>query len=251
MAKQSTISDGIRQLPSGKFQARYKAPDGSRRSLGSFDTPKAAQRALTLKEEEIEQHTWLDDRKAATPFYQFAWVVFAHKERALKRSTVINHKSILNRILIPAFGHLALQDIRPHAVETWHSGYRGGPVQRQHAYARLSNYLNHAVRWEYIRANPCQVPGGFSDPSAERPAWGVEDFRKALLAASPEFKPVLLTAFSGHLRAGEVMGLNIGDFDPETAILTVSRSLSNAEGLKETRGDQAGLPDGPGGRRTS
>jgi len=221
----------VRALPSGKFQARYIAPDGTRRTLGSFLTAKDAARAIALKEAEIQNHDWLDERKSEVTFRAFAETVFEHKWHTLKGATVNNHRSLLNRQLLPLFGHKRLCDLNPMAIDQWFNS-QARTVNRKHAYSLLHNYLGHAVKWGYIKANPCMVDGGFSDPSEPRPAFGLEDFRKVLVASERPFRDILLVTFSGHLRASEVIGLNVGDFDPQTGVLTVSRSFSQADGLK-------------------
>lgn len=49
----------VRQLPSGRWQARYWAPDGSRRKAPeTFDTKTDAQTWLTLTQADIERNHW-------------------------------------------------------------------------------------------------------------------------------------------------------------------------------------------------
>ncbi|WP_084130324.1 tyrosine-type recombinase/integrase [Demequina sp. NBRC 110055] len=227
----TTLPEGIRKLPSGRFQARYKAPDGTRRTLGSYATVKEAQKELILKEAEIEQSRWIDDRKADVAFGEFAWDVFGHKERTLKASTVTAHRSLLNRELLPVFGTMKLKDVTPYEVEKWWGSRKDKPVSKHHAYSLLNNYMNTAVRWGYLASNPCLVRGALKDPSEPRPVWGVPDFQKVYGYCTDQMATMLIVAFSGHLRAGELLGLNRGDFDPETGVLTVSRAVSKQAGL--------------------
>ena len=51
----------VRELPSGRWQARYKGPDGiDRPAPRTFDSKTSAERWLTLTEAEIIQGSWID-----------------------------------------------------------------------------------------------------------------------------------------------------------------------------------------------
>ena len=51
----------VRELPSGRWQARYKGPDGlDRPAPHTFDSKASAERWLTLTEAEIIQGDWID-----------------------------------------------------------------------------------------------------------------------------------------------------------------------------------------------
>ncbi len=51
----------VRELPSGRWQARYKGPDGiDRPAPRTFDSKTSAERWLTLTEAEIIQGEWID-----------------------------------------------------------------------------------------------------------------------------------------------------------------------------------------------
>ena len=55
----------IRQLPSGRYQVRYRGPDGQLRSHAeTFARKSDAERALMLIEAEIAQGSWTDPDRA-------------------------------------------------------------------------------------------------------------------------------------------------------------------------------------------
>ena len=61
----------VRELPSGRWQARYKGPDGiDRPAPRTFDSKTSAERWLTLTEAEIIQGDWIDPECRACPFRQ-------------------------------------------------------------------------------------------------------------------------------------------------------------------------------------
>jgi hypothetical protein len=59
----------VRKLPSGRYQARYRGPDGKLRSAAqTFLRKSDAGRWLALKEGEIKRGDWLDPDLSAILF---------------------------------------------------------------------------------------------------------------------------------------------------------------------------------------
>lgn len=84
----------IRQLSSGRFQARYRGPDGLMRAAPQvFLTERDADRWLTMTEAEILRGEWIDPWKSATPLSEFGpqWI----KEGKLRPRTTDDYESIL------------------------------------------------------------------------------------------------------------------------------------------------------------
>ena len=79
----------IRRLPSGRWQARYKGPDGADRPApGTFVRKRDAQSWLVRKEAEILSGDWLDSDAGRVPFreYATAWVK-ERRHRSWRQST--------------------------------------------------------------------------------------------------------------------------------------------------------------------
>ena len=63
----------VRELPSGRWQARYKGPDGiDRPAPRTFDSKTSAERWLTLTEAEIIQGDWIDPDAGRVLFGNYA-----------------------------------------------------------------------------------------------------------------------------------------------------------------------------------
>lgn len=71
----------IRQLPSGRFQARFIGPDGLRRTAPvTFDSKGAARRWLSMCETDILRGTWTDVEAASERLGAYAakWIRERH-----------------------------------------------------------------------------------------------------------------------------------------------------------------------------
>ena len=93
----------IRKLPSGRFQVRYRGPDGRMRAAGHTFARKAdASRWLTMKEVEIRRGDWIDPAVARVKFAEYAeqWIA----DRVLKVRTEELYRGLLRNHLLAAFG---------------------------------------------------------------------------------------------------------------------------------------------------
>jgi excisionase family DNA binding protein len=152
----------IRQLPSGRWQARYRGPDGfDRPAPDTFDRKRDAQAWLVRKEAEILAGDWLDPDAGRVAFTEFAmaWV----KERPnLRPATVDLYGYLLRQHILPTFGHRSLVAIREANVRAWrHTLLESGvsAVTAAKAYRLLRAILNTAADDGLIRRNPCRITG--------------------------------------------------------------------------------------------
>lgn len=109
----------VRRLPSGRYQARYRGPDGlDRPAPSTFATKTDAERWLARTEVEIHDDHWLNPDTGRVTFgdYAQAWI----RERPnLRPNTVQVYGYVLARHLQPFFGNQAVADIREAHVRRW------------------------------------------------------------------------------------------------------------------------------------
>jgi hypothetical protein len=117
----------VRQLPSGRWQARYPGPDGKDHTAPyTFDGKRSADQWLTLKESEIRHGDWLDPAAGSVLFSEFssAWV----QDRDLSPKTAQLYELLLRLHLNPTFGEMPIVSIREDPVRRWRAEHlKAGP----------------------------------------------------------------------------------------------------------------------------
>jgi integrase len=226
----------IRKLPSGRYQASYKGPDGRRHPAPStFDSRQYAERWLVRVSAAIQEDRWVSPvvAKSAPKVPEFgdyaaAWL----KGRDLAGGTRMLYRIILHGHILPAFEDVPLTAITPAAVREWHAGLRTqtGPTQRARAYSLLRTILGTAVTDDIIPANPCRVRGAGQAKTAReiRPATLAE--LEALAAAMPErYRLMVLLAAWCAMRFGELAEVRRGDVDVRNAVIHIRRAVARTD----------------------
>jgi integrase len=235
----------VRKLPSGRYQASYLDAAGVRQpGPETFATRAAADAWLSAERARLDAGTWRDPHSGAETFADYAarWLT----ERDLKPRTEHDYRRILDRLVLPEFGGMALKTITPAAVKSWYYRLdRGAPVMRSHAYGLLRAILRTAVADDLIAASPCRIRGAGQVKTAKRikPATLAE--LEVIASAMPDRLQlmVLLAAWCG-LRFGELAELRRADVDLASGVLHVRRGVVRAAGKTI-----AGTPKSPAGVR--
>lgn len=238
----------VRRLPSGRWQARYKGPDGiDRPAPATFATKRAADVWLSKTEVEIFSDQWLDPAAGATPFgeYASAWI---EERPGLRPHTVAMYRYMLRRYLDPAFGKWAVTDIREGHVRTWRKQQLdagASPTSLAKAYRLLKATMNTAVDDGLIRRNPCRIKGAGSDRSPERQVLTMHQVFELADVIAPRYRALVLLATFASLRWGELAALRRKDIDLDAGVVRVERSLTELAG----GGYHFGPPKSVAGRR--
>jgi integrase len=223
----------VRQLPSGRWQARYPGPDGLMRPADrTFATQTDADVWLSVKEAEIVRGDWMDPDAGRVPLGEYAseWI----EDRPLAATTRARYESALRLQIAPTLGKVDLVDVTPERVRRWRRELLAdgtGEPSVAKAYRLLRAVMNTAVDDERVRRNPCRIKGADKDNSPERPAATIEQ----VYAVAGKIKPwaralVLLAAFTG-LRWGELVRLRRHDVDLVGGFVRVAASTPEVGGV--------------------
>lgn len=249
---QSHRFGSIRQLPSGRWQARYTHDGAVRKAPMTFPNesvdpqtgkkvrgPDLADRWLRLRQSEIDSGVRLLARpksRGTTTFAEYAagWLP-ARRTRdgaELKPRTKVLYQQQLDRDLLPVFGRLALTAITSTSVSDWFDAYDATkPTARAHAYALLKAIMNSALHEEppRIDVNPARVENGSKTKRRHRINLATPAELAIIVENMPErLQAAILIAAWGGLRFGEVAELRRGDIDG--SVINVDRAVVRLPG---------------------
>jgi integrase len=216
----------VRQLPSGRWQARYPGPDGiDRPAPHTFDRKRDATDWLADKRAELVRGDWLDPDRGRIAFRDFGtrWV----EERDIAETTRERYDQVLRTHLLPMLGALAVSDMREADVRSWHKDRRSAGVSQAttaKAYRLLHAILHTAADDGLIRRNPCRIRGAGEEKATERPVLTVDEVFALADAIRPRFRCLVLLAAFTSLRFGELAALRRPQLDLDAGEVRVVHS---------------------------
>lgn len=236
----------VRKLPSGRYQARYRDPNGRERSQ-SFDREKDALRFAARTSTSMDDGAWIDPALGRVDLEQWAKVWL--KARVVERSSQVRDESYLRNHVIEHFGSWPMSSITTMAVRGWvaqmsaKSGLAPATVGK--CYQLLRAVLESAVEEGLLRSNPCRRIALPRPEQDERVFLTHEQFTGQLLPQIPAaYRTLVLTAFTTGLRWGELAGLRRRRVDLMRGRIEV------VESMKEVAGNRyMGAPKSKAARR--
>ena len=211
-------SGSVDRLPSGRWRARYRGPDG-RRHARAFRTKSDADAWLAAQQTDCRRGNWVDPRLGRVTVADWA-KVWLQTTVHLRPSTRAGYETKLRSHVLPRLGQMAVIDLDTPAVrrfvaELTVAGVSPGNLLGVRAVLRL--VLNTAVEAGALSVNPCS---GVKVPRPKRPEMHfltpeqVEDLTQAIThpitkragnGAAPNWRTDLpefgLLVRSPHIRA--------------------------------------------------
>jgi integrase len=162
--------------------------------------------------------------KGATPFSVFVarWQqeVLIHK----KASTTAAINSHINRLLIPAFGKLAVGDVDSERVQSFLNRLVGiSPKSVKNVWTTLRIMWNSAAAWKYV-AGDLRVELPKSRKLRMR-CYSVDEVKRLLANSSGAEQIFFWLAAETGARAGELIALRVSDVSLESLYVEISKAL--------------------------
>jgi integrase len=237
----------LRQLPSGRWQARYRDAAGkSHTAPETFATRPEAARFLAQVETDLARGEWTDLRAGRVSFAEWAarWQATTTN---LRPNTRALHDYLLRRFLLPAFADTPLAELDLMAVRSWLADLEGAAVSPNtvaKAYRLLARIMDTAVAAGLIVRNPCSVKGAATEHAAEMRVATVAQVAALAQAIHPRFRALVLVAAYAGLRGGA--GRPAGQAGGPAA----SADHGGRAGDRDRRALHLGPPKTEAGRRT-
>ena len=218
----------VKKLTDGKWQVRWRDPNGKQRAL-RFRTKGEAtdhEAAMRLAGESGSDHL------AVAPAGSLAelsaqWLTAAIH---LAPATVATYRRDLNRYILPAMGSVSPKAISPQMIQAWIAAEldRLAPSSVHRHYRTLRTMFGWAIRQGQLSVNPCDRVQPPRVP-AKPPAFLTGEQVELLADAIPErYRALVLVAAFGGLRWGEAVGLRRCDVDG--ARITITGQLQKVGG---------------------
>lgn len=219
------------KLPSGRYRAMYRGPDGRRYSAPkTFLTEKDARGWLSLRQSEIIRKSWAPPEADETPRPKLTLKAYADQwleHRDLKQRTYEHYRSLLDEKILPKLGPLPIASITVDDVRAWHAKLdKKSPTARAHAYGLLRTIMGTAASDGKIAVNPCVIRGAGSAKRVHKIRPASLDEIETITAEMPEqYRAMVLLAAWCALRFGELTELRRRDLDLSEEIVRVERAV--------------------------
>jgi integrase len=144
-----------------------------------------------------------------------------------KPSEVETKRSICEKHLVPAFGHLRLDQVGPleqerFKAEKLEAGYE--PKSINNFLAVLGRMLSVAVEWQLLDHAPRMK--WLRVPEPEFDFLDFEEAKRLQAAADPQWRPMVTIAIKTGLRLGELLALTWADVDLVAGRVVVRRAVA-------------------------
>lgn len=225
----------VRQLPSGRWQARAPHPTNPGRLVAAPQTFAArvdAERWLAAQETDQARGAWVDPNLGRVSFAEWAeaWLSRGHK----RESTRARDRHVASAHLIPALGKRPLATISPldvrgviDAMEA--KGLKPATVRTN--YGVLRAMLTAAVDADRIARTPCRGIELRPDGHKEHNVLTPEDFNRLANRLDERYRPMLYLAGVLGLRWSEIAALKVKRVDFFRGTLVVAEAAPEVNGV--------------------
>lgn len=234
MAKTRRRFGAVRQLPSGRWQARYAGPEGEfHRAPRTFATKTEAGQYLAGVEADLSRGQWRIPAEVTTTVTEWGDRFLAAQSPRLAVKTVALYSSLFTSCITPTFGNSALPTIRKIDVREWVAGLSARPLSPsrvRQAHGLLSQILASAVDDDLLKSNPCTGVRTPRLPVTEPRILTPDDVARLAAAIRPPFGLLVELLAYGGLRIGEAFALRRRSLDELHKRLMIEESLSETGG---------------------
>lgn len=149
-------------------------------------------------------------------------------EHRLKCTTVKMRKCIFVPHILPYFKDKAINEITPGDIRKWQNmiiknGFSDSYMNAIHR--QLTIIFNYAVKYYNLSRNPCRIAGAIGKATKRLDFWTLNEFTDFIAHVDDlTLKTAHLVLFYTGLRIGELLALQVKDYDSVAGTLTVNKT---------------------------
>lgn len=216
-----------KDVTTGKWKIQYRFKDWQgnikKSTKRGFSTKREAEEwlrnFLTLKQSDFDMK-----------FDDFLKIYYEDMGKRLREHTMINKKYIIESKIVPYFGHLKIDSIKPANVRKWQNelmqqGYAETYLKTINN--QLTCIFNYAVKYYDLKSNPCTKAGSMGKSNAEEMQfWTKQEFTIFIDSVMDKRQSyaAFMTLYWTGIRIGELLALTRADIDCEKRTISISKS---------------------------
>ena len=200
-------------------------------------------RGFTTKKEALKWEQEIINQSSGSvgmTFGSFVEIYYKDMKERLKETTMQGKHWMIDTKIVPFFGKLQLNEIKPTDIRKWQNmmtSYRDeegkpySPTYIRTVFNQLTAIFNYAVKYYGLKENPCHKAGGIGKKKAdEMQFWTKEEFNAFIEAVKDDLVvyTIFMTLYYTGIREGELLALTPADIDLEKKTLTVSKNYQVA-----------------------
>jgi len=231
----------IRRRGKDSWQIIYELPRGAdgKRKQGHqtvHGTKRDAEAKLRGVLTALDKGDYVTPSKETLGAFLERWLNTYAATRTSER-TQQDYRSMVGRYLIPALGSVALSGLRPEHVQGLYADLRDRGLSATtvlHTHRLLKKALSHAVKWQLVARNICDVVDPPRPQRKEMVALDTDGVDRFLgVAKGSPFYDVFFVALYTGLRRSEALGLRWENVDMERTRFYIVTGLHriNSRGL--------------------
>lgn len=233
----------IEKLGEGSFRARWRDPNGKRKSK-SFKRERDARSFLVDQQNAIQHGTYIDEAASKITFADWAEHYFAVASKRLARTSYARDVSYLNSYILPRWGPVPLRKITKADVERWvvelggdDQGMKGNtlaPGTVEKVYQTFRKVMRGALQDDRIARLPCPEHPPIARSKHKPVRFIVErEVKRLALEIEPRYEAMIYVAAYGGFRIGELCALRLDDVDWDQGYIRVDEALTDVDGHLE------------------
>ena len=146
----------------------------------------------------------------------------------ITHGTLASYRSMISQHILPKWGDMYLQDVRPALVQDWLRMLTLSPTYKGHIRSLMYRLFDRAMIWELIAVdrNPMDLVEvkGISKRRKRPRILPVKDAWRIFDALAQPYRTIVLIALCFGLRISEILGLRWTDFDFKRSAVLILRS---------------------------